>query len=273
MFILIALVGSLFAAGRTSAAEDAKKTVRIGGTGVALATIRLLGDSFQKKHPGIAVKVFPSLGSQGGLEAAEHGDIDIAVASKKLSAKQKAGLAVSEYGRTPLVFVTRETNPVSRITLRQVIDIYAGRTMRWPDGTPVRLVIRPAGESSNHLLGEISGEMKKAVEDSAARPGLSMAVTDQDNADLLEKLPGSFGVAPLCQILSENRRLKVLALQKPGGGEIAPAGGSYPYYYDLFIATGPRSSPSSALFVRFVFSKEGQRILANTGHIPAVGRR
>ena len=273
ILILIGLIGSLATTGRPASAADAAKTIRIGGTGVALATMRTLGDSFRERHPGVDVKVFPSLGSSGGVAALRNGDIDIAVVSKILSATEKAGLTVSEYGRTPLVFVTRDTNPVPRITLGQIVDIYAGRTMRWPDGTPVRLVIRPPGESSNRLLEGISGEMKEAVTKAAARPGLSIAVTDQDNADLLEKLPGSFGVAPLCQIVSEKRRLKSLPLYRPGAAEIPPTSDSYPYDYGLFLAVGPLSSPSTALFVEFVFSAEGQRILARNGNIPAGRRR
>ena len=274
LFFLIVLAPLLPGFDGRSDAADAVETIRIGGTGSALSTMRLLGEAFQDRHPGIVVHVFPSLGSGGGIKAVQEGDLDIAVASKKLSPAEKAkGLVAYEYGRTPLVFVTHKTNPLSDITLKQVIDIYSGRMMSWPDNTPVRLVRRLAGERATHLLEGISEEMKEAVLSAAVRPGLTVAVTDQENADLLEKLPGSFGVAPLCQLISENRGLKVLSLNGIRPGEKTLAGGSYRYDYDLYLMTGPRPSPASRLFVDFVFSKAGQSVLTRTGYVTTARHR
>ncbi|MGE5299532.1 MAG: substrate-binding domain-containing protein [Acidobacteriota bacterium] len=270
-FVLFFLVvfASMFPDGLSDAAEAAK-TIKIGGTGTALATMRLLGEAFQDRHPGIVVKVFPSLGSGGGIKAVLEGDIDLAVSSGKPSSARKAeGLVAYEYGRTPLVFVTHKTNPLSDITLKQVVDIYSGRMMNWPGGTPVRLVTRPAGEASAHLLEGISHDMKKAVLSAAERPGMTVAVTDQENADMLEKLPGSFGVAPLCQLISEKRGLKVLSLNGIKPGEKTLADGTYRYYYDLYLMTGPRSSPASGLFIDFIFSWAGRSVLTRTGHLTA----
>lgn len=268
LFFLIVFASLLPGFDGLSDAADATKTIKIGGTGTALATMRLLGEAFQDRHPGIVVKVFPSLGSRGGIEAVLEGDIDMAVSSGKPSSAQKAeGLIAREYGRTPLVFVTHKTNPLSDITMEQVIDIYAGRMMSWPDNAPVRLVVRTATEASTHLLEGISEQMKKAVLSAAERPGMTVAVTDQENADLLEKLPGSFGAAPLCQLISEKRGLKVLSLNGIKPGEKTLADGTYRYYYDLYLMTGPRSSPASRLFVDFVFSKAGQSLLTRTGYV------
>jgi phosphate transport system substrate-binding protein len=267
--VFLILFTSLFVGfDRRSEAADSAKTIKISGTGTALATMRRLGEAFQDRHPDIVVKVFPSLGSGGGIKAVLEGDIDIAVAGKEPSVAQKAeGLISYEYGETPLTFVTHKTNPVSDITLKQVIDIYAGRMMSWPDGTPLRLVTRPAGESSTRLLEGISEEMKKAVLNAAARPGLTVAVTDQENADLLERLPGSFGVAPLCQLISEKRGLKVLSLNgiKPSAKTLVD--GTYPYHYNLYVVAGRRSSPAYRLFVDFVFSKTGRSVLTNSGYM------
>ncbi|MDA8432848.1 MAG: substrate-binding domain-containing protein [Nitrospiraceae bacterium] len=270
LFFLIVFVSLLPGFDGRSAAADAVETIRIGGTGSALATMRLLGEAFHDRHSGIVVKVFPSLGSSGGIKAVLEGDIDIAVASKKLSpAEKERGLVAYEYGRTPLVFVTHKTNPLSDITLKQVIDIYSGRMRNWPDNTPVRLVTRPAREASTLLLEGISAQMKKAVLSAAVRPGMTVAVTDQENADLLERLPGSFGVVSLCQLISENRGLKSLSLDGITPGKKTLADGAYRYYYDLYLVTGRRSSTASRLFVDFVFSKAGRSVLTRTGHLTA----
>jgi phosphate transport system substrate-binding protein len=249
-------------------AANAEETIRIGGTGTALATMRKLGEQFQKKHPEVEITVYPSLGSAGGIKALVGGDIDIAVSYKKPEGDgQYGGLKAVYYGKTPFVFVSFSRNRVSGITLKEVVDIYDGKTMEWPDGSPVRLVVRPASEASTIILRGMSPDMDRAVNNALARRGLPVAVTDQENVDLLEKLPGSFGAAPLCQLISEESNVKVLSLDGVTPSIRTLAQGKYPYYKKLFMITGPKSSPAAGKFIDYVFSGQGQSFLTHTGHL------
>jgi phosphate transport system substrate-binding protein len=266
--ILVALSVSLFVFGSGPCFAGAAKEIRIGGTGADLATMKLLGQAFQKEYPEIAITVYPSLGSAGGIKALLGGDLDIAVSSLDLiAAQQSQGLVALEYGRTPLVFVTDKKNTVSQITLKQISDIYSGQAMIWPDETPIRLILRPKGETNIQIIQTMSEELRRAVQKSYARSGLNMAITDQENADLLERLPGSFGASTLCQIISEKRALNVLSLNGLKPSVKALADGTYPYFRDLYLITGPKSSPAVRQFVDFVFSPAGQSILTKTGHL------
>jgi len=109
--------------------------------------------------------------------------------------------------------------------------------------------------------------MRRAVQKAYSRSGLNMAITDQENADLLERLPGSFGTAALCQLISEKRALNILALNGVKPSVKTLADGTYPYFRVLYLVTGPRSSPLVRQFLDFVFSPTGQSILAKTGHL------
>jgi phosphate transport system substrate-binding protein len=153
--------------------------------------------------------------------------------------------------------------------LQEVADIYNGKTITWPDDTPVRLILRPAGEASTKILENMSEDMKKAVQNSFKRSGLNIAVNDQESADLIERLPGSFGAAALCQIIPEKRNLNVLSLNGVKPSVRTLADGTYPYFKDLYIITGPKSSPLVRQFIDFVFSSSGQSILSKTGHLVA----
>ena len=133
---------------------------------------------------------------------------------------------------------------MSQITLKQVIDIYNGKTTIWPDETPIRLILRPTGETNTKMLQTISEDMRRAVQNSYTRSGLNMAITDQENADLIERLPGSFGTATLCQIISEKRVLNVLSLNgiKPsvrttGRRDLSLFSGSQSYYRTQVFTT------------------------------------
>jgi phosphate transport system substrate-binding protein len=84
---------------------------------------------------------------------------------------------------------------------------------------------------------------------------------------LIERLPGSFGTATLCQIISEKRKLNVLSLNGVKPGVRTLANGNYPYFKDLYIITGPKSAPQVRQFIDFVFSSSGRSILRNS-HLP-----
>ena len=268
--ILIVLTVSLFALRSELYAAGAAKQIRIGGTGTALATMKLLGEQFRKTHPDITITVLPSLGSSGGIKALLGGELDIAISYREPSGdEQNRGLISIEYAKTPFVFITHKTNKLSNITLQDVADIYNGKTTTWPDDTPIRLILRPAGESSTKILANMSEDMNKAVQNSSKRSGLNIAVNDQENADLIERLPGSFGAAGLCQLISEKRNLNILSLNGIRPSVRTLSDGAYLYFKDLYIITGPRSSPLVRQFIDFVFCSSGQSILSRTGHLAA----
>ncbi len=64
-------------------------TLKIGGTGAALGTMRLLADEFVRLHPDTSIVIPDSLGSGGGIKAVLAGALDIALSSRQLKSKEK----------------------------------------------------------------------------------------------------------------------------------------------------------------------------------------
>ena len=139
--------------------------------------------------------------------------------------------------------------------------------MEWPDGSHLRLIIRPAAEAGTLILRRMSAEMNRAVDAALTRKGLTVAITDQENVGLIEKLPGSFGAAPLCQLISENRSVKVLSLDGVEPSVEMLALGMYPYYKELYLITGPKASPAVAEFIGHIFSRQGKSFLTRSGYL------
>lgn len=242
--------------------------VTISGTGGALSGIRLLADAFNRNNPEIRAKVLPIIGSTGGIMAVTAGKLDLAVSGRPLKSEERSAGAVEiPYAKTPFVFAAHKTVPISRITLKDAVDIYEGKKTYWSDGTPIRLVLRHEGESDLLVLRGFSAEMSTAVGKALRRDGMIVASTDVDNANLLEKTFGAIGTTNLCLILSEKRQMRVLPL-----GEVNPSvetlsGGSYPYAKTFFFVTGKTVAPGAGKFIDFVFSPEGVSILGKTGHV------
>jgi len=178
----------------------------------------------------------------------------------------KAGAVAIEYGWTPFVFVTGTSNPVSALTTSELVDLYAGKTEWWADSTRIRLVLRPIGDSDSELVKSISPEVRAAHVLAEQRKGMPFAVSDQEAADTIEKVPGAFGTSSLTQILTEKRSLKPLKFNGVEPSAKTIADGSYPLHKVLLLVTGPASPPEAQKFISFVRSAPGREILLQTGH-------
>lgn len=247
----------------TAQAEDLK----IGGTGAALGAMQLLAVAYVKQHPEVRIQILPSMGSGGGIKAVLSGAIQLGLSSRALSAAEiKAGASGVEYGRTPFVLATHVTTQVNKLSLQGLVDIYAGQNAYWPDGTKIRPLLRPIGDSDSQLLKEMSPAMPAALDLAAQRKGVAFAVTDQEAAELIEKIPGAIGPSTLAQIITEKRQIKPLALNDVMPGVATLRDGRYPWGKVLLVVSGPQTPPAALAFVAFVRSEAGRNILSQSGH-------
>jgi phosphate transport system substrate-binding protein len=171
-----------------------------------------------------------------------------------------------ECGRTPFVFATAAANPVAGITTQNLVDFYAGKVNEWPDGSKLRLVLRPIGDTDSETIKSMSPAMREAKSAAEQRRGMVFTVTDQETASSIEKVSGALGPSTLALMLSEKRTLKALALDGVVPNAQNLANGSYPLGKQLLIVTGPKTPPEAHAFVTFVRSAAGREILQQTGH-------
>jgi phosphate transport system substrate-binding protein len=226
-----------------------------------------LAAAYQKKYPGTSVNVIPHLGTRGGISGVLKGAIDIGLAGRHLTPQEVAqGLQGVEYAQSPFVFVSRGNRAWMDLSHDLIAGIYRGEVRKWPDGTPIRLILRPEGDVDILMLKEISPAIRDAVIRAESREGMTIARDDQQNCDLLEKVPGSFGTSTLTQIISEKRSLAILPLNgvKPAINTVVD--GRYPHYKPFLLVTGPKSSPLAKKFIEFVKSPKGRKILTRTGN-------
>jgi phosphate transport system substrate-binding protein len=239
---------------------------RIGGTGAALATIRQLADDFMARNPDIRITTAPNLGSGGGIKAVVSGAIGLAVAARPLDeSERKLGAVETEFARTPFVFAVSANSTLSAITTAEIADIYAGKMAVWADGSPVRVVLRLHSDSDTENVKSISAEVRRALMQAEARPGVQISVSDQDAADALERIPGAIGPTSLALILSEKRALRALRLDDKEPTLKNTAAGAYPYYKRFFLVTGPARAEVVDRFIAFVRSPAGRQIIARNG--------
>jgi phosphate transport system substrate-binding protein len=262
---LIAFViasSTMFFSGNASAAAE----IKIGGTGAALGSMQLLAAEFSATNPDIRVTTVPSLGSGGSIKAVLAGAIGLAVTSRAMNeGERKLGAVEMEYARTPLVFAVSTKSRVNAISSGELADIYAGKMVSWADGSPVRIVLRPASDIDTEMVQNISPTIRLGLAAAETRPGVQFSVNDQDAANDLERIPGAIGPSSLALILSERRALRALKLDGREPTPMSAASGAYPYYKRLFFVTGAKPSVAVERFIAFVHSPAGRKILTSNG--------
>ncbi len=267
--VLLAAAGVLGAPALAQAGA-ASTVLAIGGSGAAVSTIPALQAALPLAEPAMELRVFPNLGSTGGIAALLAGAIDIAMTARPLDAREsQAGARNLAYARTALAFATHHDTPVSSITMADVLRIFAGTLTEWPDGYPIRIVRRPESSGDMRTLAAVSPALAQAIRAMWQRPGLRMAGNSHDSFDALQAIPGSFGVIALTHVLAERRRLTLLTLDGVTPTTAALRAGRYPIVKTFHAVTRADPSPAAVAFRDFLVSAAARPILLALGMEPA----
>lgn len=268
LYVFIVLL-SVFAVPRQASAVE---VIKIGGVGSALGTMKLLASAFEKRHPGTKVEVLSSIGTKGALKAVPEGGVDIGLAGRMLTDEESLGLSVIEYARTPFIFVTRKEMKEEGLTTEEIVKIYMEKKDTWSGGERIRWILHPPDDPDSLIVKSLSPEVEKALDNALSRRGILIALTDQENLDLIEKTPGAMGYTTLTQIISEKRPVKALSLNGVLPSVKTLKDGSYPICKPLIMVTKKGASGKVKKFIDFVMSKAGAGILKNTGNMTDVDK-
>lgn len=275
--LLLAQVAALAAPAVRAApgpASPSGPTLRVAGTGAALAMLRLLAAAFHERGGEASLDILPSLGSSGGLRALQGRVIQIAVSSRPLTAAEAAaGLRPTAFARTAMTFATREGSRIEGVSRAAAAGFLSGEQPNWPDGEPVRLIRRPPSEADWIALARLGPEMERAVQVALRRPGLLVAGSDGENAELIEGVPGSFGLISQGQARAEGRRVRLLALDGEMPSLARVEAGSWPIVRSLELVTPDDPGPVAAAFLLFTQGEEAAALMREHDFLPARGLR
>ncbi len=264
---------ALLAAALTFSHAAAQNTLRIEGSNTFGEKLGpLLVSGFKKSDPGIAVGL-KRPGSGPGLEALIDGRADIAPTSRpanraELIAARKAGVKlrpqmIGSYG---IAIVVNGANPVKNLKPSQVRALFTGKITSWSkvrgSDQPVNLyVLAPntgarAGFRNLAMRGDDYAASAKPMRDYAA----IIAAVAED--------PNGLGYADMGP-LPDGVRAVLINGEPPN--PVAIYEQVYPYANSLYLYTVDRKTiPAATKFIRYVLSKEGQRIVQKAGFVPVL---
>lgn len=236
------------------------QAIKIGGTGSSIELLRRLAPAF-KADSGITLDVIPGLGSSGANRALMDGKLGLSVAGRDVRDKEVAkGLKVVTTFRTPYGLASSRPNP-GDIKSAGVTAFYGADEPVWQDGSPVVIILRPVDESDNILIARLFPGMADVLMRLRKRRDITIAATDQDNADLAERAKGSVIMTSLAQTITETRKLHFFSIDGVAPSLEALEKGTYPYA-KIFYVTAPQTiSPEATAFLAFLAKPAAQAIL------------
>jgi ABC-type phosphate transport system substrate-binding protein len=114
-------------------------------------------------------------------------------------------------GARDLALVANKSNPVTAMTLADLVKVCKAQTNRWPDGRPVTFIMRaPSAPEMKLFLEKVYGLPEAQVKELIAsanhgradHPAILVADSDEDLVARVASIPGAMGVVDVYSINS-----------------------------------------------------------------------
>jgi phosphate transport system substrate-binding protein len=235
----------------------------------------LLVEAFEKTNPDTPVDLVAN-GSGAGLTALLEGRTDIAPTSRaadadelRLARASKLRFRAQSIGSYGVVVIVNDKNPVRSLSLRQVRDIFTGKITNWkevggPD-TRIRPFILDYSSGARRGFQELAMRYEpyaSGARDFSSKQAIARAVAKDANA---------IGYADMGPLPPGTRAILINGIP---GNRTAINQGLYPYARTLYLYTvRGRETRAAKKFIRFVLSRDGQRIIYGAGFVPRMTLR
>ena len=248
----------------------AQKLVIKGSDTLGAKFVPTLAEEYKIRNPGASFEIAAE-GSTTGITAIIQGTADIGMSSREVKATEISSAQAKGVTLKPtivaydgLAVIVNAKNPISKLTLRQVEQIFAGDVTDWS------AVGGPKGSFSIYTRNTASGTysdwkelaMKKR---DYAKSSQKMAGNEQIASEVA-KNPNGIGYVGLAYIQAEG--IKVIAINGHLPTKADVIAKKYPYARPTFYYTNGEPKGDIAKFVDFTLAVEGKKIAEKVGFVP-----
>ena len=240
-------------------------------------------ERYQTEHPDISISVTGG-GSGTGIAALINGTVDIANASRAITAdeiKQAKANGINPVqvviSRDAIAVVVNPQNPVRRLTLQQISDIYSGKINNWTGvGGDDRPIVRLSRETNSgthvYFLQTVIrlGDPKNTTlfsTDTLLLPSSEGIINE------VRQNPNAIGYDGLGYIPPDLMNSVIAVAVDAGGAYVIPSittvnNNSYPVSRDLYMYTNGQPTGAIKDYINWILSPEAQKIVADLGFVP-----
>ncbi len=279
LFLLTAC--GLAGAPANSIPESATYYIENKGSDTIVNLALAWAEAYQHAHPDVRISVTGG-GSGTGIAALINGTVDIANASRRIKSEELEqaranGIEPHEFviARDAIAIIVHPDNPVSRLTLQQISDIYSGKINNWAEvGGEDRPIVRLSREtnSGTHVyfletvlrLGDKNNKTLFSM-DTLLLPSSEGIINE------VRQNPNAIGYDGLGYVPPD---LKIIAVAKTEVGEyVLPMistvnDKTYPIARDLYMYTAGEPTGIVKAYLDWILSPDAQKIVANLGFVP-----
>jgi phosphate transport system substrate-binding protein len=238
-------------------------------------------EEYQMENPDVRISVTGG-GSGTGITAMVSNTVDIANASRAIKTEEREqalanGVDPVEHvvARDAIAVIINPQNPIQKLTLQQVSDIYSGKIQNWKElGGEDRPIVRLSRETNSgthvYFLESVIRLGDKEDKNLFSRDTLLLPSSEGIIAEVRDN-PNAIGYDGLGYITPE---VKVVALAKDiASGYVMPSVETvnqdrYPVARDLYMYTNGEPSGLIEEYLTWIYSSAGQQIVEDLGFVP-----
>ena len=237
-------------------------------------------EEYMRLQPQVRISVTGG-GSGTGIASLINGTVDIANASREMKAEEIA--EAEKNGITPVEFtvaldaiavVVNPSNPVNRLTLQQISDIYTGKTTNWRqvggEDRPIVLLSRESNSGTYVYFLEHAIRLGNSKSEALFSPDTLLMPSSEGISAEVRQNPNAIGYDGLGYVTPDQKTLAVA--RDASGPYVLPSSqtvndGSYPISRPLYMYTaGDPTGPVKA-YLDWVLG-DGQSLIAKIGFVP-----
>jgi len=253
----------------TTVVETAGLNARlnVAGSTTVAPIVEEAARRFSELYPGFRISV-AAIGSGPGIKAVGSGEVDIGMASRDLKEEEFErwpDLKPFRIAMDSIAIVVHPSNPVNELTLEQVAKIFAGEIRNWkevggPD-KPIHVITREKGSGTRDCF-------EHAVMKPFGKEVSAEAMVQQGNPKVRAAVandPLSIGYISLGFVDETVKPLKIEGVEPRIENVLK---GTYPIKRNLYVVTKGDPDPAELMFIGYLLSAEGQKIVEELGYIP-----
>lgn len=245
-----------------------EKTIVIQGSTTLEPLLKSAAEAYEKRAR-VTISVTGS-GSREGIRALIQGECDISDSSAGIETMEVARPAAPQGGLKAFVIaydlivpIVNPENVVKDITLDQLKGVFAGTITSWSalggSEAPVRLAVRDENSGTATMWKNLLG---------ATPPGPAVSY-HSSNSGVLNAVAGDSGTIGYVGLSFLNNEVRALRINGVEAGYAAAKAGTYPLKRKLYLYVNEKTlDPAARSFIVFLLSREGQKIVRESGFIP-----
>ena len=260
--------------------SEAAYTIENKGSDTLVNLALAWAEEYMRLHPEVRISVTGG-GSGTGIAAMINGTVDIANASRQMKPEEVA--AAEANGIHPVEFVValdaiavvvHPSNPVDRLTLQQISDIYTGKITNWSqvggEDRPIVLLSRESNSGTYMYFLEHVVRLGDKESDLLFSPDALLMPSSEGISTEVRQNPNAIGYDGLGYVTPDQKVIAVA--REPGGPYVLPSvetvnDGSYPISRPLYMYTAGEPTGAVKEYIEWILT-DGQALVPELGFVP-----